>query len=307
MAAELFTFDDFIARVAPGFNATGWKMVRHLENSKEAPDFAELVSTDRAALEFYQRFQNTDIFSRCEGFFSFVGLPEQRALFVGAYRLAGPTTHVALEPSDPSVPAAMRDLWGRWCSKTPAMSFHYALERDPRFEPLEGRAVIDWGQGAIQWHQWETGKPIVELREAGRIAPCPPFPDIDLSLQKIAFLAGHEASNPSWRTRLGSVGGIYLLTDHRNHRLYVGQAGAEGEGGGFWARWKQYAAGASGNVLVDAAFRDGTIRPGDPDVTMSVLEVVPLGKANKARLDALENRWKLRLRSRSAKHGLNDN
>ena len=30
------------------------------------------------------------------------------------------------------------------------------------------------------------------------------------------------------------MGGIYLLTDHRNDRLYVGQAGAEGKGGGFW-------------------------------------------------------------------------
>ncbi len=52
-ADALFTFDDLVERVAPGFNVKGWKMVRHLENSKEAPDFAELVSTDRAALEFY--------------------------------------------------------------------------------------------------------------------------------------------------------------------------------------------------------------------------------------------------------------
>jgi hypothetical protein len=305
----LFTFHDLIQRVVPGFDSSRWKVVRHLENSREAPDFGDLILTERSTVEFYQCFQGSDLFGNCDGIFSFVGLPSSRALFFGAYLRVGDGTSVRLQSDNPSVPASIKPLWQRWCrdQKPGASSFQYSLERDDRFAPLEGRVIIDWGAGALAWHQWKSDKPVVEIRESGQVAPCPQYPDIDVSLQKIAFLSENEASNPSWVTRLGSVGGIYLLTDHRNDRLYVGQAGAEGIAGGFWARWKQYAAGNSGNKLVDAAVSDGSIRVADPEVTLSVLEVIPLGRASKARLDELENRWKKRLRSRHSKHGLNDN
>jgi hypothetical protein len=295
-----------LTRLVPGFDARRWKVVRHLENSADAPDFAELVMTERSALEFYQSYQGSDIFGGCEGIFSFVGMPSSRALFFGAYLVRGNAQVVRLDPGDPAVPSSLRPLWRRW-SSAEKDEFKYRMERDARFAPLEGRVVIDWGKGALAWHQKNSDKPVVEVREANQIGPCPSFPEIDVSLLKIAFLAKNESANASWVTKLGSVGGIYLLTDHRNDRLYVGQAGGEGKDGGFWARWKAYAAGSSGNKLVDEAVRAGTIRAEDPDVSMSILEVVPLGKANKSRLDDLENRWKVRLRSRFSKHGLNDN
>lgn len=305
----LFTFDELVARLAPGFALGRWKVVRHLETARDAPDFAELVATSPGALEFYQRHQGADVFGRCAGIFSFVGLPGGRALFFGAYTVEGPAERPELAPDDPAVPAILRPLWRRWADPTQpgTITHRYSLRRDPCFAPLEGRVVVDWGRAALSWHQWKTDKAVLELREPGRIAPCPQYPDIDVSLAKIAFLAANEAANPSWVSKLGAVGGIYLLTDHRSGRLYVGQAGAEGQRGGFWSRWKQYAAGASGNVQVDAAVADGSIRPADPEVTLSVLEVVPLGKASKGRLDAREARWKRRLATRGTAHGLNDN
>jgi len=307
--SPLFSFDDLIQRVSSGFDAKKWKVVRHLENTKEAPDFEDLVLTEPSALEFYQSYQGTDVFGNCDGFFSFLGLPGGRALFFGAYKVKRPAETPTLDPNASDVPASLRPLWQRWADhqKPGSVTYHYDLERDDRFADLQGRVVIDWGVGTRSWAQWSTDKAVLEIREPGRIAPCPQYPDIDVSLNKIAFLAENEAANPSWVTQLGSVGGIYLLTDHRNNRLYVGQAGAKGKGGGFWARWKQYAEGKSGNKLVDAAVGDGSIKVADPEVTMSVLEVVPLGKASKGRLDALETRWKVRLRSKHTKHGLNDN
>ncbi len=309
--APLFTFDQLVEKVAPGFSTKKWKTVRHRDNIREAPDFADLVLTEPSAVEFYQSFQDTDLFGKCEGFFSFVGLPARRALFFGAFRCSGPARRVSLKHDDPAVPSSIRPLWANWCRRQirepGTLVYRYELERDDRFAALEGRVVIDWGPGTRTWAQLNTDKAMLEIRETGRIAPCPQYPDIDVSLNKIAFLAANEASNASWVTKLGSVGGIYLLTDHRNNRLYVGQAGSEGKGGGFWSRWKQYAAGASGNKLVDAAVKDGSIKKADPEVTMSVLEVVPLGKASKGRLDELETRWKVRLRSKHSTHGLNEN
>jgi len=306
-STALFTFEDLIQRVAPGFDSARWKVIRHLDASPDAPDFVELFQTNREAMEFYQSFQSRDILKDCEGFFSFVGLPNDRAVFAGAYRVVGQTGQVTLSEDEQRVPVELRSLWKSWISlqKPGEFTFRYNLERDERFELLTARPVIEWGGGARAWHQWTTSKAVVALREPACIAPCPDFRDIDISLRKIAFLAQHEEANPTWPAKLGGVGGIYLLSDRRNNRVYVGQAGSES--GGFWSRWKQYAAGTSGNKFVDAAVTDGSIQVADLEVTMSILEVIPLGKASKETLDRLENRWKERLHSRVRPYGLNDN
>ena len=38
----------------------------------------------------------------------------------------------------------------------------YDLERLPRYEDLEGRAIIDWGRGALAWHQKLSNKALLK-------------------------------------------------------------------------------------------------------------------------------------------------
>lgn len=242
---------------------------------------------DRNAFEMYQAEQSSDIFRDCEGLFSFLGLPGRRALFVGAYRVVGKRPRFREE----EIPDALREFWS---AQSGGEGVAYALERDSRFAPMEMRVVVDWGDGALAWHQWKLDKPVVELRPRGELHPCPDYRDLEVSLAVLSHIFRHESANPSWVNQLSAVGGIYLLTDQRNNKLYVGQAGGEG---GFWGRWRSYAEGNTGNLRLDPAFAEGTIDPAK--TTLSILEIVPRGSQAGEQLNRLEERWKRRLRSRS--------
>src|SRR5690606_31806363 len=98
----------------------------------------------------------------------------------------------------------------------------------------------------------------------------------------------------SWRTALASVMGIYLITDTRDGRHYVGKAdGSEN----IRQRWGVYAAnGHGGNVelrrLDPGTFRYSLLRVFDPSTP---------GRE----IDAAEGHFKDALDSR--RHGLNRN
>ena len=50
-------------------------------------------------------------------------------------------------------------------------------------------------------------------------------------------------ANPSWRTALGNVAGVYVITDTTNGKQYVGSAYG---GVGIWQRWTSYAKNGHG-------------------------------------------------------------
>ena len=294
------SFIELVRRVVPGFEGgRKWKVVRHMDSRPGAPDLMELLRTNRSAFEIYQADQAQDVFGKCEGVFAFIGLPGRRALFAGAWFVTGVTR--SLSPSPDDVPVVLRPLYQHIAKDEPRPeSFQYALQHDMRFAQLERRVVIDWGRGAINWHQWDVAKTVVGFRDEGAHEPCPDYGDIDLTLGKFADIVKNAEANSTWQQKLSAVGGIYLLSDRRRHRLYVGQAsGADG----FWGRWQAYARMNTGNLGVDEAFRRGEI--GLEDAWMSILQVVPLGHGSQGRLNELETRWKVRLRSREK--GLNMN
>ncbi len=294
------TFIEVVRRLVPGLEgARKWKVVRHQDNRPGAPDLMELLRADRAAFEVYQADQAQDVFGKCEGIFAFVGLPGRRALFAGAWLIKGVKRVPSLGPDD--VPVALRPLYEHIAAhERSAESFQYTLQHDVRFEPLEACVEIDWGRSAITWHQWDLAKTVVGLRDAGAHEPCPDYADVELTLGKFADIVKNAQSNPTWQQKLSAVGGIYLLSDRRGNRLYVGQAAGSD---GFWGRWQAYAAKNTGNVAVDEAFRLGEI--GLEDAWMSILQVVALGPGSRHRVNELESRWKIRLRSKEK--GLNLN
>lgn len=123
-----------------------------------------------------------------------------------------------------------------------------------------------------------------------------PFPGFDRLIldypQLQAVMRDHRYA--SWRTALASVMGIYLITDTRDGRQYVGKAdGAES----IRQRWNVYATnGHGGNVelrtLDPSTFRYSLLRVFDP--------ATPESKINEA-----EEHYKRALDSRT--WGLNRN
>ncbi len=161
-------------------------------------------------------------------------------------------------------------------------------------EDLRNRLVVGW-KSPRTWRMNATTAaryPVVGIADAEPI-PFPGFDRLVLShVQLQAVMREHRYA--SWRTALSSVFGIYLITDTRDGRHYVGKADGEES---IRQRWHAYATnGHGGNVelrgLDPSSFRFSLLRVFDPSTATRDI-------------DAAESHFKDALDSR--RHGLNRN
>lgn len=159
---------------------------------------------------------------------------------------------------------------------------------------LRNRLVIGWRSPRTWWMNGKTAAtyPVVGIADAEPI-PFPGFDRLVLSYEQLqAVMREHRYA--SWRTALSSVVGIYLITDLRDGRQYVGKAdGAES----IRQRWHAYATnGNGGNVelrgLDPATFRFSLLRVFDPATPTRDIDIA-------------ESHFKEALGTR--RHGLNRN
>lgn len=159
---------------------------------------------------------------------------------------------------------------------------------------LRNRLVVGWRSPRTWRLNGPTGAgyPVMEIADAEPV----PFPGFDRLVLDYAQLQAvmREHRYASWRTALSSVVGIYLITDTRDGRQYVGKAdGAES----IRQRWSVYAANGHGSNVelrnLDAnSFRYSLLRVFDP--------ATPSRAINEA-----ESYFKTALDTRQ--HGLNRN
>ncbi|MDT0223599.1 GIY-YIG nuclease family protein [Gordonia sp. AC31] len=159
---------------------------------------------------------------------------------------------------------------------------------------LRNRLVIGW-RSPRTWRinaSTASGYPVLEIADAEPV----PFPGFDRLILSYTELQGvmREHRYAAWRTALAAVRGVYLITDTRDGRHYVGKADG---GESIRQRWNVYATnGHGGNVelrsLDPATFQFSLLRVFDP--------ATPTREIN-----AAENHFKDALDSR--RHGLNRN
>jgi hypothetical protein len=233
-------------------------MVRH-QDARYPLD--ELLQNDW--LEIYQSYQRRPVFHKADLIVVFYGLHGTRAAFYGVYRVAGhrPGTEGRILRG-----CAWSHEWQR------KDHFFYDLERDPRFDNLRHRLIIDWGPATRSWVQKVVNKPLLEIQEPGRRLP--PFDDyleFSLSHAELKDLFANEEAHREWRARLSAVAGVYLILAESSGHLYVGSASGDG---GIWARWREYAkTGHGGNTLLrDLVHRDSSYPAA---FRFSVLQVLP--------------------------------
>lgn len=73
------------------------------------------------------------------------------------------------------------------------------------------------------------------LREPYSGRAFPGYEYIDLPLNELATLIENE--RPDWKSALENVKGVYLITDTRTGKRYVGKASGDQ---GIWSRWREY-------------------------------------------------------------------
>lgn len=149
---------------------------------------------------------------------------------------------------------------------------------------------VEWGAATRAWIQ-RADRQDKQITELARTVAEPPFPGFSAFIADLSQIA---ALPVAWREALGAARGIYLLACPRTGELYVGSASG---GDGFIGRWDQYAADGHGGNL--------GLKGREPsNFQVSILEVAG-SLASVEEIIALEERWKVKLRSRQA--GLNRN
>jgi hypothetical protein len=139
------------------------------------------------------------------------------------------------------------------------------------------------------------------LREPYSGRSFPGFEDIDLSFEELETLVRN--SRPDWKAALASVKGIYLISDIKTGKRYVGSAYGEQ---GVWARWCGYVAtGHGGNVELRTLVNDPTLDYCRKSFRFAPLEARPVPTPDEVILGR-EAFWKRVLLSRG-EHGLNRN
>lgn len=132
-------------------------------------------------------------------------------------------------------------------AKSKKGSYYYNTEVVHDLESLNGRLVIEFQrpgrQSYLKAEKWTKDLNVSELKES-RLSTedFPGYTNVVLAKSKLDSIVKQHV--PSWRAALGSVAGIYLITDTATGRHYVGSASGKG---GFWERWCAYSILGHGN------------------------------------------------------------
>lgn len=182
--------------------------------------------------------------------------------------------------------------------------FYYDLRERSGGQPFRGRLVVEFtrpGRNAyLDAEKWISTLILFQvLPQAHTIADFPGYRAVDLSKQTLDLIVRLAPS--SWRTALSNVAGVYLISDTKTGKLYVGSATGEG---GIWQRWCDYSrTGHGDNVLLRKIVNEEGIGRAK-DFRFSILEIADIHESEAA-VRIRESHWKRVLLSRD--HGMNAN
>ncbi|GII99987.1 GIY-YIG catalytic domain-containing protein [Sediminihabitans luteus] len=132
------------------------------------------------------------------------------------------------------------------------------------------RLVVEWTGGAINWSRRGAAAasfPVVEIADPAAV----PFPGYDRVLLTYGEMRDvvNDLRYAAWQTALEAVHGVYLISDKRTGKQYVGKADG---GQRILGRWKDYASTGHGGDkgLVEIVGADATHRD---DFVFSILRV----------------------------------
>jgi len=214
--------------------------------------------------EDWQRRQNSHNFSR-PLILSFVFIREKEWLFAGIHTVNG------YEKRD-----------GR---------YHYSTTQATDYEEYIGRMVIRFDEknfraSYVKAEKYIDKLEIVQIFQEKYV--CDPFPGYSkVCISHDTLKRIFETEESSWKTALSAVFGIYLITDSRNGRHYVGKAdGIEG----IWQRWGTYSEnGHGGNHELNKILQEKGLSYAE-NFQYSILEVII--NDNQSVVDAREQHWK---------------
>lgn len=191
------------------------KLVRH----KDARcDLYQEYRTNREWFLAYQSSQAKPVFRGVDYIVSFIGEEGTFSRFIGVYQ-------VCSEQEKPTYnPETLTD--GKYI---------YDLQEVGGFEDLKERVIVKWSN-AISWHQWiKNGMEVIEIQPGLHYKQFTDYFEFILNFDELKEIVTNQYSD--WKRMLSATKGIYLISDTKTGKLYVGSAYGEN---GIWGRWSEY-------------------------------------------------------------------
>lgn len=229
----------------------------------------------------WQESQNQRNF-QCDEILSLIYLVKDRWLFAGIYSVLGVKER----------------------KEGKRIRYYYSTRELAGLEHLVGHAIIKFEKkfraSYLVGKKHSDNLIVSEIRDQRMsVGEFPGYNSVLLSYRLLCTIIREEIS--SWKTALSNVAGVYVISDTKSGKKYIGSAYG---GDGIWHRWVRYAKdGHGGNKEIKDLLKD----KGDKyssNFQFSVLEVCDLN-ANNDYVTSRESHWKNVLLTRE--FGLNKN
>jgi len=277
-----------LQKLLDGLDLSKAKLIRHnISNDTIAHNYT------LGYLEYYQRIQTESKLRNTDYVLSFLGDEGTKGKFLGCYKVSGYVQYKREVLPD--------DFY--FGSETFDGCVFWNMEGVDILSDCINRLVIDWGRGTINWCQnGTTEKEVLYILPSISEIEFTSYDQVLLPYRTLRTFIYNNKQYHEWENKLSAVAGVYLITDTKTGKHYVGSA--SGEEGGIWQRWSEYAHSKHGGnsqlvKLIDA----------DPEYSdnfmFSILEVFPI-KRDKAEVLEYEQLYKRKLQS-LIPFGLNEN
>jgi len=182
----------------------------------------------------------------------------------------------------------------------------YKTKELPECAALTGRLIIEFAragrQSYLKAENWAERLHVSELKPRPVVVEeFPGFSNILLPKWKLDIIVAQDIE--SWKSALSSVAGVYLITDTKTGRHYVGSAYGTG---GIWERWKAYSEGGHGNNKNLKSLLQKKRADYSANFQFSILETADTSAGEDDVLQR-ETHWKNVLCSRESHGGYNAN
>lgn len=245
---------------------------------------------DKNMIQAYTSVQKPGFSRGYEFWCVFIGGEHTTARFYACYRVRGSVPDTPdLKPDGFPVEA--------WFHGNLA---YYDLEPVSELAEYKNRLVIEWGRGALAWHQKGTTEKAIAAIESKTERPFVGYENVILSYAALKEVVENTQDYRLWQDALRNVYAVYLIVDLKSGQQYVGSAyGTDG----LLGRWREYMSTLHGNNKLMKELLN--VQPAQFNhFQFSILQVLPKTKISDEVIH-VEAIWKKKLGT--LVHGLNAN
>ena len=217
----MITIQELLSSRLEKCGVTSTKQIKLVRQKDARQDLYELYRHNKEAFLNYQSAQSKPVFNNVDYIVSFIGEEGTSARFIGVYKIVE-----TIELNKTDKPSGVKDI----------DNYFYKMQELPGFDDMKERVIIKWGN-AIAWHQWYKNEmEVIEISPGLSYRQFTDYMDFELSFDELSDIINNEY--PDWKKMLSAVYGVYVISDGKSGKLYIGSA--YGENGGIWGRWSEY-------------------------------------------------------------------